>query len=105
MRAQHAPITESWGYSGKNYGWSLGLKQKKRSVVYLVPGEGRVYMQPRIQREGGDRSAQSALPSDVLEMVETAKRYTEGRAVRMQVQSGKDAAVAKELVGIKMACA
>ena len=29
-----------WSWSGKNYGWSLALQRKKRTLVYLIPGEG-----------------------------------------------------------------
>ena len=33
-------VLEEWTYSGKNYGWSLRLKQRKRAIVYLTPSTG-----------------------------------------------------------------
>jgi Protein of unknown function (DUF3788) len=100
---KYEPITEAWGYSGKNHGWSLTLKQKKRSVLYLVPGEGVFRCSLAFSEKAVAEARHRSLPSRVMEMIETAKRYPEGRAVRIEVQSSKDAGVVKELVSIKMA--
>lgn len=37
MEASYGPLTEAWGFSGAKYGWSLRLKQKKRTILYLIP--------------------------------------------------------------------
>lgn len=96
------PVREWHSYS-KKAGWSLRLKRGTRTVVYLVP-----------QRESfeaafalGDRAVAAArtsgLPAAVLRIIETAKRYVEGTAVRIQVNGPADVAVVKTLATLKLA--
>ena len=35
------PLTGRWGFAGKAYGWSYGLRRRDRAVVYLTPLDGR----------------------------------------------------------------
>ncbi|MDP6734325.1 MAG: DUF3788 family protein [Gammaproteobacteria bacterium] len=37
IAAEYAPLEETWNYAGRNWGWSLRLKQKKRTVLYMTP--------------------------------------------------------------------
>ena len=30
---------EEWNFPGKKYGWSFRIKDKKRAIVYLLPGD------------------------------------------------------------------
>jgi len=104
VTARYAPLSEAWGYSGKSHGWSLALKQRKRSIVYLVPKEGAFTCSLAFSEKAAAEAQHRALPTSVKEMIEKARHYPEGRAVRMQVHSAADAAVAKELVCIKVEC-
>jgi hypothetical protein len=74
---QHAPVTEEWVYAGKNYGWSLRLKQKKRAVVYLT----RAGL-PREHRARRRRCAahRGALPQPILRLID--RRQIRRRARR-----------------------
>ena len=40
IAARFTPLSCEWGYAGKAYGWGLRLKHKKRTVLYMTPGEG-----------------------------------------------------------------
>jgi len=40
IASQFDPLSVDWGFAGKNYGWSLRLKQKKRTVLYMTPCRG-----------------------------------------------------------------
>ena len=37
LSSQYDPLEEEWGFAGKNWGWALRLKHKKRTVLYLTP--------------------------------------------------------------------
>jgi hypothetical protein len=103
VASQYGPLIEAWGYAGKNYGWSLGLKQKKRAILYLIPGEGGFACSLAFSEQAVAEARTRSLPSGVMEIIENAKRFVEGRAVRLEIKSSKDAAIVKELVSIKMA--
>jgi hypothetical protein len=100
---QHDPVAEEWVYSGKNYGWSLRLKQKKRAVMYMTPGE-RFF---RVAYAFGEKAVQAALQSDlpasVMDLINNAPKYPEGRGIRMEVKGKEDVRIAVKLAEIKMA--
>ena len=97
------PLTEDWVYSGKNYGWSLRLKQKKRAILYMTPGE-RCF---RVAFAFGEKAVQAAhqgnLPTSILSIIDEAPKYPEGRAIRLEVKKKEDVRAAVRLAGIKMA--
>lgn|SRR5512144_1722907 len=100
---QHAPVTEEWVYAGKNYGWSLRLKQKKRAVVYLTPVAGGFRASFAMGEKAVRAAHESALPQSVLRVIDDAPKYAEGRAVRLDVKRASDVKYVMELAAIKMA--
>lgn len=100
---QFAPLTEEWVFSGKQYGWSLRLKQKKRAILYMKPLEGHFRVSFAFGEKAVQAAHQSDLPVSVLKLIDDAPKYPEGRGVRMEVSGGKDVRIAVKLPGIKMA--
>ena len=43
------------------------------------------------------------LPDSVLAVIDEAKKYAEGRGVRIEIRTKKDLEIAKELSAVKMA--
>ena len=37
LSSQFDPLSQDWGFSGKAWGWSLRLKHKQRTVLYMTP--------------------------------------------------------------------
>lgn len=99
---QYGPITETWGFSGKKYGWSLGLKQKKRSILYLVPGQKTFICSFALNEKAATEARARRLPANLLKMIEGAPRYPEGRAVRMEIKTVSSVESAKKLITVKM---
>lgn len=98
-----APLVEEWVFSGKSYGWSLRLKQKKRAVLYMTPLAGYFRVGFAFGEKAVKAAHQSDLPASVLRLIDEAPRYPEGRAVRMEVKGAKDVLLAAKLAVIKMA--
>jgi hypothetical protein len=103
IAAQHAPLAEEWVFSGKNYGWALRLKQKKRAVVYLKPCEGFFRASFAFGEKAALAAQQSDLPAATIELIDHAPRFAEGRGVRLEVRSAKDVGVVEKLAAVKMA--
>jgi hypothetical protein len=97
------PVDEEWAYSGKAYGWSLRLKRKSRAIVYLTPLASGMRVSFAFGERAVELARQAELPAHVIELIESAPRYPEGRAVRMAVADDADVRLAVRLAEIKMA--
>ena len=40
IASDYPPLDETWNFAGAKWGWSLRLKQKKRTVLYMTPCKG-----------------------------------------------------------------
>lgn len=96
-------VTWEWGSSSTKAGWSLRLKAKQRTIVYLSPGCSCFQASFAL----GDRALKAArsagLPRHVLSILDEAKRYAEGTGVRIIVNRKADIQVIKKLVAAKLA--
>ena len=103
LASQYEPLTEKWSFSGQKYGWSLGLKRKKRTILYLIPCK-RHFLVAFVFGEKAVRAAhESDLPASVVKSIDTATKYVEGRGIRLEVRVRKDLGVIKQLTALKMA--
>ena len=102
VSADFAPLDLSWGYAGAAWGWSLRLKQKKRTVMYLTPCE-RHFIAGLVLGDKAVRAARRAdLPKTVLQIIAQSKRYAEGTGVRIEIRNKKDREAVLALASIKM---
>jgi hypothetical protein len=96
------PIQEWNSYSPKA-GWSMKLKLKKRTILYLAPCHGSF----RVAFVLGDKAMEAArqlkLPKAVLKIIDEAPRYPEGTGVRLEIAARKDLAAVKKLAEVKLA--
>jgi hypothetical protein len=103
IASEYAPVDETWNFAGANWGWSLRLKQKKRTVLYMTPCKGHFLVGFVLGEKAVKAAHRSALPETVLALVDGAKKYAEGRGVRIEVRSKKARDDAEKLAAIKMA--
>ena len=92
-----------WSSYSRKAGWSLKVLHKQRVIVYLTP----LHDGMRASFALGDRAIEivrkTKFPSKVLKIVNEAKRYVEGTAVRVEVTSSFDVEAVVKLAAIKMA--
>ena len=93
---------KEWNCYSPKAGWSLRLKQKKRNIIYLAPGDGCF----RIALILGDKAMKVAkaakFPDKFAKLITEAPRYPEGSAIRIEVTSADDIAFVKHLAKIKV---
>jgi hypothetical protein len=99
----HGPLDEEWHHAGARYGWSMRLKQGKRIVVYCSPGRGCFTVGIVLGRKAVRAARESDLPPAILEAIEAAREYAEGRGVRLAVRTKADLEAILTLAGFKMA--
>ena len=102
VEADYPPLDQSWGYSGAAWGWALRLKQKKRTIMYLTPCK-RYFLVGFALGEKAVRAAHSSsLRKSTLDIIDSAKKYAEGRGVRIEVRTKSDREEIIRLASIKM---
>ena len=103
IATQFDPLSVDWGFAGKNYGWSLRLKQKKRTVLYMTPRPGHFLVGFALGEKAVNAAHQSDLRKSALDIIDGAKKYAEGRGVRIEVRRGEDILDVVKIATIKMA--
>lgn len=101
--ASRFSLTEEWGYTSKSTGWGLRLRTEKRVVVYMTPCRGYFLASFALGEKAVAAARESGLPDSVLEIIDSAKKYAEGRGVRIEVRSSKDVRNVAKLAVAKMA--
>ena len=102
IAARFTPLSFEWGFAGKAYGWSLRLKHKKRAILYMTPCEGYFLASFALGEKAVKAAHDSNLPASVLQLIDSAKKYAEGRGVRLKVTSTRDVRHIEKLAIIKM---
>ena len=98
IAAEYAPPDETWNFAGANWGWSLRLKQKKRTVLYLTPLEKHFRVGFVLGGKAVKAAHESDLSESVLAIIDEAKKYAEGYAVIIEVKTKKKSKAFKELI-------
>jgi hypothetical protein len=93
---------EEWNSYSIKAGWSLRLQLKKRNIVYLSPGAGCFLASFALGDKALAAARKSKLPKSVFKIIDEAKRYAEGTAVRLEVHEPEDVAVVRTLAKIKI---
>jgi hypothetical protein len=92
---------KEWKSYSPKAGWSLRLIRKKRNILYLAPSHGCF----RVSFVLGDKAIKAArtsgLPARAIKIIDNAKRYPEGTAIRIDVKNSKDVDLIKQLAVIK----
>lgn len=98
----HGESTEGWKYYGPKSGWTLKTLRRKPNLFFFTPYQGYF----RIAFVFGDRTVaeilKSDLPKAVIEEVKNAKKYAEGRGLRVEVKTRRDVESVKKLIAIKV---
>ena len=93
---------QEWSSYSPKAGWSLRLKRKKRTIVWLAPCHGCF----RVAFILGDKAMKAArecgFPQRIVKILEEAPKYPEGTGVRLAIKAARDIAVLKKLAAIKL---
>jgi hypothetical protein len=97
---EYGPVTREWGFYKA---WSLRLKSKKRTIVYLIPQIGHFICAYVLGGKATEEARRADLPKAVFKTINEARVYAEGRGFRLKVKTKRDLEAIKTLASIKMA--
>ena len=103
LRAALGDLIPEWKHYGAKSGWILKILLKKRNLFFLTPGDGRF----RVTFVFGDKAveliAAGGFPGPLIEELRAARKYAEGRGLRIEVESAADVRTVVALARIKAA--
>jgi hypothetical protein len=102
IASRFTPLTFEWGFTSKTTGWGMRLKHKQRTVLYMTPCEGYFLASFALGENAVRAAHDSDLPATILKVIDSAKKYAEGRGVRFSVTCAKDVRNIEKLAIIKM---
>jgi hypothetical protein len=91
-------LKPEWNSYSIKHGWAVRLKKKDRNILYLGPYSGGFAAMVILGAKALE-TARKDLPSQVFA---GAKKYPEGTAVRVEMRSHADLAIARRLVAAKL---
>jgi hypothetical protein len=92
---------QEWNSYSPKAGWSLRLKHRERTIVYLIPLRGSFQAALVLGDKAVKAAQQSALPAQTRKIIADAPRYAEGTGVRISVNGPEDVSAIKKLARIK----
>ncbi|HSP86782.1 MAG TPA: DUF3788 family protein [Ignavibacteriaceae bacterium] len=99
---EYNPVVEEWKYYGQKIGWTLKLFYKKRNLFFLTAYE-KYFL---VSFVFGDKAIsvieKSNLPEKIISELQSAKKYAEGRGLRIEVKNKNDIKNILKLVDIKI---
>ena len=98
-----SPLEEVWGFSGKSTGWGLRLRHRDRIVMYMTPCKGYFLASFALGEKAVKAAHQSDLSQAVLDVIDRAPKYAEGRGVRIEIRTPEDLPAIETIAGLKMA--
>ena len=94
--------TEEWKYYNPKSGWVMKVLRKKRNLFFFFPS-GSYFT---IAFVFGDKAASAAeksdLPADLKESLRSARKYAEGKGIRIDTKTAEDVENIKTLIEIKI---
>ena len=94
---------EDWNYPGKKYGWSFRIKDKKRAILYFLPRENYFKVAFVFGQKALDQILETTISESIKNELLSAKKYAEGRDIRIDVTNEQNIQDILKLIEIKLA--
>lgn len=102
LATEHKLTNSEWNSYSKKSGWALRIKHGDRNIVYLSPCLGGFKASFALGEKAVQAAKQAGLPNPILKLINEAKCYAEGRAVRLEIKSEADIEIVSKLAKAKM---
>jgi hypothetical protein len=102
-QAIYAPLAETWKPSKTEFGHMCLLQHKKRTLLYLTPDQGRIWVAVILGERAFQLALASSLPDGIKKLLLEARPYAEGRGIRFAIHSPDELATVATLLEIKTA--
>jgi hypothetical protein len=87
---EYGDVTEEWKFYGAKSGWTLKMLLKKRNLFFFVAYEKYFLIAFVFGDKAVSEIEKSDLPADLIKELKNAKKYAEGRGLRMEIRKKSD---------------
>lgn len=91
-----------WNCTGKKYGWSFRIKDKKRAIIYFLPRDKYFKVAFVFGQKATDTIMVSDISPEIKKELEQATKYAEGRGIRICIKNDLQISDIKKLIEIKL---
>ncbi len=102
LNAKYENLKEEWKYYGQKTGWTLKLFYKKRNLFFFSVYDDCFTVAFVFGDKAVDAITKSDIPSKYINEILAAKKYAEGRGLRLEVRDKVEIYIIIKLVGIKI---
>lgn len=99
----HDVLVHEWKSDSLRYGWSLRLKKKDRTIVYMAPCQGCFRVSFVLGARAMEVVRDTHFPPAVQQAIAEAPHYAEGTGIRLIVHKPTDLLSIRTLAEIKLA--
>lgn len=100
---QYPEGLKEWNYPGKKYGYSFRIKDKKRAILYFLPRKEYFKVAFVFGQKATDIIMESDIAPEIKNQLAQARKFAEGRGIRIEVKNGLNIPYIRKLVEIKLA--
>jgi len=102
LKAEYGELIKEWKFYGQKSGWILKTLRKKRNLFFFIPLEGSFHVSFVFGEKAVAAVEKSGLPNGLITELKNARKYAEGRGLRIDVKNSADVEHIKKLVEIKV---
>ena len=103
LARESAVNVHEWKCHSPKWGWTLRVKRKARTIVWLSPCERGFTVLFILGDKAMQAARQSTLPKRILGTLDAAPKYPEGTGLRLHVKTSREIGTLKKLAAIKLA--
>ena len=103
LEADFGVNVHEWNSYSPKAGWSLRVKQKRRTIVWLGPRWGSFNVAFILGDKAMRAARQVKLPQRIVKVMNEAPKYPEGTGIRLEVRASRDIGTLKKLAAVKVA--
>ena len=103
LAREYEPVKEAWKFYSRKSGWCLQVKRRKRTILYMIPCKGFFLVAFVLGEKAVQSARASNLPAQVVGEIDAARKYVEGRGIRLEIRNATGLGTVKKLAAIKMA--
>ncbi len=100
--SQYPEAVGQWHFSGEKFGWSYRIKDKKRVLLYLLPRDQFFKAAFVFGQKAFDQIMESRISETIKTELKEAKKYAEGRGIRIEVKDTSNLQDLEQLIRIKI---
>jgi len=102
LKTEYGELIEDWKFYGQKSGWILKTLRKKRNLFFFIPLKGSFRVSFIFGEKAVAKVEKSDLPKELITELKNARKYAEGRGLRIDVKNSADVENIKKLVEIKV---